>query len=83
MSAKSLKEVWSIIYIDDFDEQAQFGVRMNGREQQIEVYFRNFNYELKTIVFAGDAVAEVSFVEVLFIGLLVTKTKLLRYSSYF
>lgn len=60
MQAKSLKEAWSIIYIDDFREQPQFGVRMNGPDKQIEVYYRNHNYELITLVFGGGAVADVS-----------------------
>lgn len=59
MSSKTQKEVWSILHIDDLNEEDQFGIRMNGPDKQIEVFYRNYNYELITLVFGGGAVAEV------------------------
>lgn len=56
---KGVKDTWSLIYIDDFRGQLQFAIKMNGQDKQIEVQYRNYNYDLVTIVFAGGAVPDV------------------------
>lgn len=59
MRPKTVKETWNILHIDDFAGQPQFGIRMNGPDKQIEVYYRNYNFELITVVFGGGAVPDV------------------------
>jgi len=60
MPKRTVKEVWNIIYIDDFNREPQFAIRMDGTSKTISIEYRNYNYKLTTKTFSGDAVAAVS-----------------------
>ena len=60
MNKRSLRSSWDIIHIDDFANEPQFAIKMNGIDKQILVIYRNYNYQLITVVFGGGAIEQVS-----------------------
>ena len=61
-NSKATEDSWYIIYIDDFQQDTQFAIKMNNRNKQIEVIYRNYNYELITMVFGGGGIENVRFI---------------------
>ena len=61
-NSKATEDSWYIIYIDDFQQDTQVAIKMNNRNKQIEVIYRNYNYELITMVFGGGGIENVSFI---------------------
>lgn len=51
MNSRTRRETWDLLRIEDILGQPQFGVRLNGKRKEIQLYMPDYKNEIQTVSF--------------------------------
>ena len=54
MSSRTRRETWDLLRVEDSFGKPQFGIRLDGKRKQVELYMPNYNNEIQTVTFRKD-----------------------------
>ena len=54
MKSNTRRDIWDLLRIDDILGDPQFGVRLDGKTKQVEMYIVDYTNELQTVTFENN-----------------------------